>query len=163
MIAAASLNNVIGINGQIPWHLPQDLKHFMRTTMGLPCIMGRKTYESIGRALPGRRCYVVSRTLKSLPDAVVVPTLEIAIARAKAHEKEKVFIIGGGELYRDGEVHADTIYLTRVLRRFEGDAFFPELDDRFWRRDNFCGHEGLDTDDQPLRFNIELWKRVRDL
>lgn len=126
VIAAMAANRVIGRDGRIPWHLPADLHHFKQTTMGHPLIMGRKTYESIGGALPGRRTVVVSR--EQAGPAIgceTVQSLEEAL-RLLANE-EKVFIAGGGEVYRQAMPLADRLVLTVIDRSYAGDTFFPEL------------------------------------
>ena len=125
-------NRVIGAHGKIPWHLPNDLKLFKRLTMGHHIIMGRKTYESIGRLLPGRTTVVATRQPGyAVPGAIVVHTLEAAIA-ACADDNE-IFVIGGGELYQEALPLAGRIYLTRVDAAPAGDTYMPALDPEAWR------------------------------
>jgi dihydrofolate reductase len=129
-IVAASLNNGIGKDNQLPWHLPADLKFFKTTTMGCPVVMGRKTFQSIGRTLPGRKNVVITRD-KSFNadktfDIVVVSSIKEAISALQS-EKE-VFIIGGGEIFRQSMDQIHTIYLTVVNTTIEADVFFPEID-----------------------------------
>ncbi|MBU1620677.1 MAG: type 3 dihydrofolate reductase [Gammaproteobacteria bacterium] len=125
MIAAMANNRVIGKNNQMPWHLPADLKHFKKVTLGKPVIMGRKTYQSIGQALPGRRNIVISRQSGALSaDADWVQSIEQALALVQ-HEAE-VMIIGGAEIYRQVLPLADTLYITEIDLTVEGDAFFPD-------------------------------------
>ena len=126
-IAAVGKNRELGKSGKIPWYIPGELKHFKEITMGHPVIMGRKTHESIGRALPGRTNIVIARN----PDykaegCVVVSLIEDAITEAKKHEKEEVFIIGGGEIYKLAWPYIDRLYLTIINKSFEADTFFPE-------------------------------------
>ncbi|MAG28596.1 dihydrofolate reductase [bacterium] len=126
-IAAVGKNRELGKSGKIPWYIPGELKHFKEITMGHPVIMGRKTHESIGRALPGRTNIVITRN----PDykaegCVVVSLIEDAITEAKKHEKEEVFIIGGGEIYKLAWPYIDRLYLTIINKSFEADTFFPE-------------------------------------
>lgn len=131
LIVAASRNNVIGVNGRLPWHLPEDLKRFKALTMGKPMIMGRATFESIGRALPGRRSIVLSRQQAFTAAACdVVDSVDAALAAAG--DVPEVMIIGGGNIYRQFLPLADTIYLTRVDTDLDGDTFFPELDMTQW-------------------------------
>lgn len=144
-IAAVSENGVIGREGKLPWHIPADLKHFKKITMGKPIIMGRKTFESIGKPLPGRTNIIVSRTL---PDAA--PDLESAIARAKEIAErdgvDEIMIIGGGEIFRQALPVTERVYLTIIEDDIEGDAFFPDLDDRDWRevsKDHLVGDPSL--------------------
>lgn len=132
MIVAVARNGVIGRNNSLPWHLPEDLKRFRTLTMGHHIIMGRKTYESLGRLLPGRTTVIVSRNPAYRVDgAIVVASLPQAIAACG--QDPEIFVIGGAELYREALPHADRIYLTRIDADFEGDAHFPALDQRQWR------------------------------
>jgi len=125
MIAAMANNRVIGKNNQMPWHLPADLKHFKKVTLGKPVIMGRKTYQSIGKALPGRRNIVISRQNEAQStDAEWVQSLEQALALLQ-HDAE-VMIIGGAEIYRQVLPLADTLYITDIELDVEGDAYFPD-------------------------------------
>lgn len=139
LIVAASDNNVIGNNNALPWHLPADFAFFRQTTMGKPVVMGRKTYESIGRPLPGRPNVVISRNpdWRVTSDVEVVSSVPAAIARARvlaeASGQGEVMVIGGAEIYRLTLPDADRVYLTRVHARIEGDAFFPELDPAVWQ------------------------------
>jgi dihydrofolate reductase len=126
MIAAMANNRVIGKDNKMPWHLPADLKHFKAVTLGKPVVMGRLTYESIGRALPGRTNIVVSsNTSYSLPDAIVVNTFDKELALA-ASEHEEVMIIGGGSIYKHFLSQAHTLYLTFIDLDVEGDTQFPD-------------------------------------
>lgn len=131
IVVAASENNVIGKNNALLWRLPDDLKFFKSVTLGKPVIMGRKTYDSIGRALPGRKNIVISRQQSlAIPGCTVVASLDAAWAAADA---EEVAVIGGAEIYRQALPIANTIYLTRVHANFDGDVFFPALDAHDWR------------------------------
>ncbi|HAW45177.1 MAG TPA: dihydrofolate reductase [Sutterella sp.] len=122
-IVAHARNGVIGREGQIPWYLPEDLKHFKTTTFGKPVIMGRKTFESLPKALPGRRNIVVtSKTDYAAPGAEVVPTIEAALALVK--DAPLAFIMGGASLYAQTVSLCDEAYITRINADFEGDAFF---------------------------------------
>lgn len=135
LIAAAAENNVIGAKGKIPWRLPNDLRRFRRLTEGHPVIMGRKTREAMGRNLPGRRNIVVTRQQDvRINGCDVVHSLDEALDLARAGGAEDVFIIGGGELYREALPLADRIELTRVHMSVEGDAVFPEFHPEEWNR-----------------------------
>ena len=132
MIVAMACNRVIGRDNQLPWHLPEDLKHFKRVTMGKPIVMGRKTYDSIGRPLPGRRNIVVTRQQGwSAPGVDVVHKLESALELARESAVE-VVVIGGAGIYQQALPFVDRIYLTCIHQAFEGDALFPELDKNRW-------------------------------
>lgn len=126
IIAAVSKNNVIGKAKKLPWHLPADLKHFKEITSGHTVIMGRKTFESIGRPLPNRRNIVVTRNTNLKADGIeVVHSIEQANELTK--NEDEIFIIGGAEIYNQSLPSAEKIYLTRVNIDVEGDAYFPEL------------------------------------
>jgi dihydrofolate reductase len=132
IIVAASTNNVIGKDGGLPWRLPEDLKRFKEITMGKPMIMGRATWESIGRALPGRQNIVLTRQANLVAEGCdVVGTIDEALVAA-GNAKE-VMIIGGGDLYRQFLSRAGRIYFTRVHTSIDGDTSFPELNENEWR------------------------------
>ncbi len=130
IIVATSLNHVIGKDNQLLWHLPADLKFFKTTTMGCPVVMGRKTFQSIGRTLPGRQNVVITRdqtfNADKQFDLTVVGSIDEALV--KLHSEKEVFIIGGGEIYKQSIDSADTIYITLVHTVIDGDVFFPEID-----------------------------------
>jgi len=126
LIAAMAVNRVIGKNNDIPWHIPGEQRRFKEITMGHPLIMGRKTYESIGGPLPGRRNVVVTRNKSYLaPGCDVAHSLDMALQ--KCRDEDKVFIIGGEQLYRLSLGKATSIILTVLDRKIEGDNFFPEF------------------------------------
>jgi dihydrofolate reductase len=132
LVVAMGSNRVIGAGGALPWHIPADLKRFKALTLGHSIIMGRKTYASIGRLLPGRTSMIVTRSRAlQVPGAIVVNSLDEALARCAG--QDEVFVIGGGELYRDALTRAERIYLTHVHLAPEGDTFFPELAPQAWR------------------------------
>ena len=129
-IAAMSLNRVIGRGKTIPWHLPEDFKWFKETTMGHVLAMGRRTYESIGRPLPGRETVVLTRNPGSVTGVRTLDSLE-ALGQAKAYRDRTIFICGGAEIYAQALDQCADLYLTRVKREVEGDAFFPEFESIF--------------------------------
>lgn len=138
LIVAIAQNGVIGAKGDLPWRLSSDLKRFKRDTMGKPIIMGRKTWESIGRPLPGRANVVVTRDAGyDAQGADVVNTLEdaftIADTRARCEGASEICIIGGGQLYNDALKYADKLYVTHVMAEPEGDTYFPEIDPSLWK------------------------------
>ena len=158
IVVAASTNNVIGVDGQLPWRLPEDLRHFKQITMGKPMIMGRTTYESIGRALPGRQSIVLSRQAGfEAQDCDVVSTIEDAITAAG--DAEEVMVIGGGEIYRQFLPQVDRIYLTRVQTEVEGDTQFPEIELDEW--EVVAVEEYPAGDDREIGFEIETLERRR--
>jgi dihydrofolate reductase len=151
LIVARARNGVIGRDNGMPWHLPADLAHFKRTTMGCPVIMGRRTWESIGRALPGRRNIVVSRTRGyQAPGAEVVTSLEDAW-HAAAHANE-AFVIGGAQLYAQALPEADRIYLTDIAGVVAGDTQFPALVPGEWRESLLGEHPADERNPYALRF-----------
>ena len=130
LIVAQATNRAIGKDNEMPWHLPEDLQYFKRMTLGKPIIMGRKTFESIGRPLPGRTNIVITRqTNWRANGAEGVASLDAALALAAQELPEEIMIIGGAQIYEASLPLADRIYLTQVHKTFAGDAFFPELDD----------------------------------
>lgn len=133
LVVAAAENGVIGRDGALPWHLPADLKHFKRSTLGKPILMGRKTHQSIGRALPGRLNLVLTgQPDYRAPGCELVHSLDEAIGRAEREGAPELMIIGGAGLYREALSRADRILLTRVHGHYEGDTRLPELDAQAW-------------------------------
>ena len=131
LILARARNGVIGASGGLPWRLPEDLAFFKRTTMGHPIVMGRKTWQSIGRPLPGRRSIVVTRDRQfAAAGAEVVHSLEEAIERCA--DTEEIFVIGGAQLYADALKHADRLLLTEIHADFDGDTFLPAPSSGAW-------------------------------
>ncbi|WP_432708050.1 dihydrofolate reductase [Pedobacter sp.] len=131
IVVAISENNAIGKDNKLLWHLPADLKHFKETTSGHTIIMGRKTYESIGRPLPNRRNIVITRNSElALEGVEVYNGMEQALTQCR--NEAEVFIIGGAEIYKHALKHASKIYLTRVHETYEADTFFPELEPESW-------------------------------
>ena len=126
LIAAMDINRVIGIKNRIPWHIPEEMHYFKETTMGHGVIMGRKTFDSIGKALPGRQNIILSTNRNlSLPGCQVVHSLPEGIACCK--DQEKVFIIGGKTIYQEAMEQVDTILLTVIHEEYEGDTLFPTI------------------------------------
>ena len=131
IIVAVAANGVIGDNNSLLWHISEDLRNFKRITSGHPVVMGRKTFESLGRPLPNRTNVVVSRTVTEIEGCHVAASLDEAIAMFP--EDEEVFIIGGAQIYAQALDAADKLYLTRVEHDYEGDTSFPEWDATRWR------------------------------
>ncbi|MGA7272669.1 MAG: dihydrofolate reductase [Acidimicrobiia bacterium] len=142
LVAAVARNRVIGRHGGLPWHIPGDLPRFKRLTLGHTLVMGRRTYESIGRPLPGRRTIVVSRRHDWQPEGVtVVGSVEAALREAGADEEE-VFVVGGGEIYRQTLDRAEVLELTEVDAEPDGDVLFPEVDWSRWEEVSRRDHPG---------------------
>ncbi|CAN5345091.1 dihydrofolate reductase [soil metagenome] len=156
-LVAASENNVIGKNNELPWHLPDDFKFFKNKTWGMPVIMGRKTFESLEKELPGRFNIVVTKTVDWEKDNVVtVNSIENAIDRAKGTDCLQIFIIGGGEVFKESMNLINTIYLTRVHTTIEGDVFYPSIDEDKWQ----LVEEDLHKADAKHKyaFTFQTWK-----
>jgi dihydrofolate reductase len=157
LIVAAAENGVIGVDNQLPWRLPGDLARFKRLTMGHHLIMGRKTYESIGRPLPGRITVVLTRTAGvDVPNVVVARSLDDAFAQASARGDDEPFVCGGAEIYAQALPECDRCYLTVVERQYTGDAIFPGIDAAEWELVESEPHSG---EEPPYRF--ETWDRRR--
>lgn len=159
LIVAAAENRAIGLDGGMPWHISADLKYFKRVTMGRPVIMGRKTYESIGGALPGRANIVITRNADyRLDDADVVHDVAAAIRKARVIAEidgaDEVFVIGGAEIYTQALAEADRVYLTEVAGDFPGDAFFPELAAKEWREVSREAHPPERPDGPAFSFTV---------
>jgi dihydrofolate reductase len=162
LIAAMGENRVIGGSGHIPWRLPADFKHFKELTIGHPIVMGRKTFESIGKALPGRTNIVITRDKSYRHDGIVVAASpEAALsAAATAEGADEVFVIGGAEIYRLFLPKASVVYLTKVLGAFEGDAFFPELDKEKWELVSEEKHMADEKNALPFAFQVYENKKL---
>ncbi len=170
LIVAAAEDGAIGLEGRMPWHIPADLKYFKSTTLGFPVIMGRRTFESLGKPLPGRKNIVLSRSgfprAASLPGQLqaeykadsIVGAASLEEAYRAAGDAEKCFVIGGGTVYLQAMGDADLIYLTRVHTKVEdADAFFPEIDPELWKLDSRS--ETLTDPASGLEFEFELYSR----
>ena len=143
IVAAVASNGTIGARGRLPWHLPGDLKHFKSLTLGHPVIMGRRTWESLGRPLPGRENIVVTRKAGyEAPGAAVASSLDAALALCAG--EAVAFVIGGSELYAAAVPIAAGLVLTEIHRDYEGDARFPEYDRSHWRETRRERHTAAD-------------------
>ena len=155
LIVAVSANGTIGRDGGLPWRLSNDLRYFKDVTMGKPIIMGRKTFESIGRPLPGRPNFVVSRNPHfTAPGVDVFGSLTSAIDAAKSQDAEEAMIIGGAALYEDGLGLADRIYLTEVHAEIDGDVSFPDLSTADWAEISRQRHAAGERDDYDHSFVV---------
>ncbi len=162
LIAAFAQNRVVGIENRLPWHLPEDLKYFKRTTSGKAIIMGRKTYDSIGRPLPNRTNIVITRNPDfTAPGIKVVDSLEAAIAMAKEvnliNGVEEVMIIGGASIYESALPIADRLYLTHVHAKVEGDAYFPEVNFQKWTEVNREDYKA--SDKNPYDYSFVVYEK----
>ncbi|NII25724.1 dihydrofolate reductase [Pseudoflavitalea sp. X16] len=158
LVVAAAENNVIGKNNQLLWRLPNDMKFFKNTTWGMPVIMGRKTFESLGKPLAGRTNIVITRQdAWEAPGAQVVKSLEESIAAAADTDAKEAFVIGGGEIYALALPLAQRIYLTRVHTSLEGDTYFPEFDGQQWE---LLSNLDFPADDKhAYAYSFQVWGR----
>lgn len=158
LIAAVADNGVIGRDGQLPWHLSDDLKRFKQRTMNHTVVMGRKTWESIGRPLPGRSIVVISRQTGYSAEGVrVLPSFNDAIQFAAGKADEEMFVCGGAEIYRLALPQADRLYLTRVHADCRGDTHFPDVCWEDWELTNSEAHAADEANDHP--FTLEVFQR----
>lgn len=155
LIVAIAQDGVIGVNNTLPWHLPEDLKRFRALTMGHHIIMGRKTYDSLGRLLPGRTTVIVTRNRDyQIEGALIANSLQQAIALC--HNDDEVFLIGGAELYQAGLGLADKLYITEIDLAVVGDAHFPQLPIEQWRETAREAH----VSEKGLKFSYVTYERT---
>ena len=158
-IVAASENNIIGVKNGLPWRLPSDFKYFKNKTWGMPVIMGRHTYESMKKDLPGRINIVVTKKTDWHPKNVFVShTIDEAIVKAKESEAKEIFIIGGGEIFSQTIDTVDRIYLTRVHTTVEGDTSYPKLDISKWKKIKEDSFPADEKNNYPYTF--EVWEKT---
>jgi len=159
LIAAYAQNNVVGIDNKLPWHLPEDLKYFKRVTTGKAIIMGRKTYESIGRPLPNRTNIVITRNAEfTAPGIEVVNSLDAAIELAESINEingtEEVMVIGGAQIYSEALPKADRLYLTHVHAEVKGDAYFPAVNFTTWKEVGREDYKASETNPYDYSFAV---------
>ena len=165
MIVATADNNVIGKDNTMPWHFPADLAYFKKVTLGKPIIMGRKTYESIGRPLPGRRNIVISRDENYAAEGIdSVTSVEQALALVDGSDGsnavEEIMVIGGGAIYPHCLPNADRLYVTHIKATIDGDTQFPTYDDGCWRK----SHNELRVSDDKNAYDLDfcVYQRIRN-
>ncbi len=158
-IVAASENNVIGAGGDMPWHLPNDFQYFKNKTWGLPVIMGRKSYEALKKSLPGRINIVVTKRTDFQPkDVIVVNNIDAAIAKARESDTKEIFIIGGGEIFKQTINMVSRVYLTRVHATIEGDTYYPPIDKNTWK---LTSEESFPADEKNnYPYTFEVWDKI---
>ncbi|MFT5525426.1 MAG: dihydrofolate reductase [Pirellulaceae bacterium] len=153
LIVAKSKNNAIGLDGDLPWRISADLKRFKRVTMGHHLVMGRKTFDSIGRLLPGRTTIILTRQVDfACAGALVAHSIDEAIHQASGDDE--IFIIGGAEIYRQALPQVERIYLTSVDSTVNGDVFFPALDDQQWRVVEESEHPADEKNEYSHRYQV---------
>ena len=158
LVVAAAENNSIGKNNQLLWHLPNDLKFFKNTTWGMPVIMGRKTFEAVNKPLPGRFNIVITRQADWKAAGTISATdLNNALQKATETNCNEIFVIGGGEIYKQAMELADTIYLTRVHANIDGDTFFPVIDETKW---HLVTNQDFGVDEKhAFAYSFQTWER----
>jgi len=157
-VVAAAKNNVIGKDNQLVWNLPNDMKFFKNVTWGMPVVMGRKSFESLGKALPGRKNIVLTRQEGwNAKDVIVVKSMEEAKAVVKEMDVKEMMVIGGGEIFKMVMPEAKRIYLTRVDAEPEGDAFFPKVDPAEWELVSKKDHEA--DAKHAYNYSFQIWER----
>jgi dihydrofolate reductase len=164
IIVAVGKDGVIGHQNQMPWHLPDDLQYFKQLTTGNIILMGRKTYESIGRPLPYRINIVLSSNneLNDRDEVIIVPSVEALLKLVDEKEEwrtKKIFVIGGASVFKQLIPYADEIYLTQIDHYFEGDTYFPELNVEDWQE--VSSQEGITDKDNPYNYHFKIYTRIR--
>ena len=158
ILVACDENRVIGKNNTLIWHLPADLKRFKELTTGQVIIMGRKTYESIGRPLPNRINIVITRQTGYQPEGVIiVHSLEEALLKAKSLHRGDIYVVGGAEIYEQSMDLADEIELTQLHDIFDGDAFFPIIDEQIWQK--VSKERGVTDEKNPYQYSFVRYVR----
>jgi dihydrofolate reductase len=159
LLVAVAENGVIGKNNALPWHLPNDLRYFKNQTWGLPILMGRKTFESIGKPLPGRKSIVITRNREWKPEgAEVVHSISEAVEKAREYGALEIFVIGGAEIFNSSLPAATRVYLTRVHEEIEGDVFFPSFPDKNWilKTNRHCSAD----EKNAYAHSFQVWERI---
>ena len=158
LVVAASHNNVIGKDNRLVWNLPDDMRHFKNVTWGMPVVMGRKTFESFKRPLPGRKNIVLSKQKDlKIDGAIVVNSMKDAEMLVKEMDVKEMMVIGGGEIYKLYYPKANNIYITRVDTVIEGDTTFPVIDEKEWNLASTIKNKA--DDKHAFNYDYELWQR----
>ncbi|OEH92823.1 dihydrofolate reductase [Bacillus solimangrovi] len=158
LLVAVDKNRLIGKENELPWHLPEDLKYFKRVTMGKTIVMGRKTFESIGRPLPGRDNVVLTTRKGYQPEGVFVYHSINEIVNKMKDQNDEVFFIGGAEIFNQVLQFADKLYITKIDESFEGDIYFPSFNEDEWRL--VTSEKGLKNEKNPYDYYFQLYERI---
>jgi dihydrofolate reductase len=157
LLYAMDKNRLIGSNNQLPWHLPQDLAYFKRITMDHKIVMGRKTFDSIGRPLPGRENIIITRDQQfSCDGCKVLHSIDEFLEMARKVDEE-IFVIGGAEIFKELLPYSDRLYVTHIHHEFEGDTFFPETNDTEW--EIISNEPGIKNEKNPYDFDFVVYER----
>ena len=159
LVVAASTNNAIGKDGQLLWHLPNDLKFFKNITWGMTVVMGRKTFESVNKPLPGRvNIVITSQPGWTAENVWVANNLQEALSLAETTHCKEIFIIGGGEIYKQSMSIANRIYITRVHASFDADTFFPVIDETIWK---LTDNKDFAADEKhKYAYSFQVWDKI---
>jgi len=158
LVVAAATNNAIGKDNKLLWHLPNDMKYFKNVTWGMPVVMGRKTFETLGKALPGRKNIVLTKQEGWKAEGVVtVKNFDDALFLVREMDVKEIMVIGGGEIYRSVFEKANRIHMTRVDAEFEADTFFPVIDPKMWRLVSQKKHEA--DEKHKYGYSFQVWER----
>jgi dihydrofolate reductase len=159
LVVAAANNNAIGKDGKLPWCLPNDMRYFKNVTWGMPVIMGRKTFEILGKPLSGRKNIVITRQPNWKANGIVTTkSLDDALFVAKETDAKEVMVIGGGEIYRMAFAKTKRIYITRVNADPDADTFFPDIDPKKWKLVNQKDHDADEKNEYGYSFQV--WERI---
>lgn len=161
LVVAASVNNVIGKDNQLLWRLPNDMRYFKNVTWGMPVVMGRKTFESLGKPLPGRKNIILTRQNDwNVEGTLAVKSFEDAVLLANEMDVKELMVIGGGEIFKMVFSKADRIHMTRVEAVFEGDTYFPVIDPTEW---NLVSRQDNPADEKhAYAYSFQVWERKRN-
>lgn len=156
IVAALDKNSLIGTTTGLPWYLPADLKHFKEVTTGHVIVMGRKTYETIGRSLPNRTNVVITRNVEfDAPGCMVLPTIESALDRYK--DEQEIYIIGGAQIYQEAMPYATHLSLTKIDQAFDGNVYFPKVDWNAWEEIGRVDHQA--DEKNPYNYSFVAYER----
>lgn len=162
VIVATAKNNVIGKDNQLIWHLPEDLKRFKKLTTGKTIIMGRKTFESLGRVLPNRKHVILTKSLDYKVDHEAVEVVnDVSELEPYINSSEENFVIGGGAIYRLLMPYANRLYITRIEKEFEGDTYFPQIDEQEWEIVEV--EEGIQNEENPYPYSYITYQRKKSV
>lgn len=159
LVVAAAKNNVIGKDNQLVWHLPEDMKYFKNVTWGMPVVMGRKSFESLGKPLAGRKNIIITRqTGWDVEGTIPVNSLDDAMFLVKKMDVKEMMVIGGGEIYRMAFEKSKRIYITRVDAEPEGDTYFPVIDPKVWKLVSQKNHDA--NEKNKFAYSFQVWERI---
>lgn len=159
LLYAMDRNRLIGKNNQLPWHLPQDLAYFKRVTMGHTIVMGRKTFDSIGKPLPGRENIIITRDKHFTSNGCkIIHSIDELLELSRNKMDEEIFVIGGAEIFKEILPYSDRLYVTNIYHEFEGDTYFPSIDENEWKM--ISKEPGIKDDKNPYDFDFAVYEKI---